>query len=335
MSRSGVGSARARARSNIALVKYWGKRNDELVLPHTGSLSLTLDALITTTEVTFTGEAGADVFELDGSPAEEKERVRVSQLLDLVRAEAKASGLPNPGAARVQSSNNFPTAGGLASSASGFAALAAAGAWAAGLDPSSDALSIIARRGSGSACRSVEGGFVEWVRGERDDGLDSVARQVLPADAWSVGMAVAIVDAGRKDRSSRDAMKDSVDTSPFYEAWVRTTTQDVENARAAVLSRDLERLGTIAEHSFLRMHAAAMAAEPPAIFWQPPTLALIAEVRALRADGIGAWATVDAGPHVAVLCEQKDFEVIRVRLAAVPGVRDVMVARPGPGVERA
>lgn len=322
-------TAGARARSNMALVKYWGKRDDALVLPHTGSLSMTLDSLWTETRVTFTGEPGDDTLLLDGAPARTGETARARALLDLVRA-----GRQELGAARVESHNSFPTAGGLASSASGFAALAAAACWAAGDEPDARALSILARRASGSACRSVLGGFVEWTRGERADGEDSFALQHLAPGAWDVAMAIAVVDTGRKEKSSRDAMKDSVQTSPFFDAWVTTTTQALAQAKAALAARDLERLGAIAENSFLRMHATAMANDVPALFWKPPTLALLEQVRALRHDGTGAWSTIDAGPHVAVLTAGADVERVRRALADVPGVREVLVARPGPGVER-
>jgi diphosphomevalonate decarboxylase len=321
--------AKARARSNMALVKYWGKRDEALVLPHTGSLSMTLDALATETHVVFTGRPGPDVLRLDGAPAQAGEVARATALLDLIRLDS-----PHLGAAVVESRNSFPTAGGLASSASGFAALAAAACWAASREVSAEAMSVLARRASGSACRSVLGGFVEWVRGERADGLDSVAREVLPAGAWDVAMCIAVVDVGRKERSSRDAMKDSVRTSPYYPEWVRTTALDLDEAKAAVVAKQLEKVGEIAERSFLKMHATAMTSVPAAMFWKPPTLALLEEVRFLRARGTGAWATIDAGPHVAVLCAGADGATVRAALAAVPGVREVTIARPGPGVER-
>jgi diphosphomevalonate decarboxylase len=322
-------TARARACSNMALVKYWGKRDEALVLPFTGSLSMTMDSLVTESAVTFTGEAGPDTLLLDGAPAQSGEVKRATALLDLIRADDSSLG-----AARIESHNNFPTAGGLASSASGFAALAAAASWAAGRDPSAAEMSILARRASGSACRSVLGGFVEWVRGERADGLDSVARQILDRGTWDVAMSVAMVDVGRKEKSSRDAMKQSVITSPYFDAWVKTTLEDVEQSRAAIVAKDLQRVGEIAERSFLKMHATALTSEPPAFFWKPATLALLEVVRGLRSDGIGAWATIDAGPHVAVLSAAANAEKVATALKQVSGVRDVLVARPGPGVER-
>jgi diphosphomevalonate decarboxylase len=322
-------TARARARSNMALVKYWGKRDDALVLPFTGSLSMTLDALITETEVTFTGAPGADRLFLDGEPAQAGETRRATGLLDLIRTQKRGLG-----SAEVHSRNSFPTAGGLASSASGFAALSAAAAWAAGLELTPERLSVLARRASGSACRSIFGGFVEWVRGERADGEDSVARPVLPDGTWDVAMAIAIVDTGRKEHSSRDAMKQSVLTSPFFASWVETTQCDLRDAHAAVLARDLEALGAIAERSFLKMHATAMTSEPPALFWKGPTLELIERTRQLRSEGIGAWATIDAGPHVAVFCAGGELAHVTAALRSIPGVREVVETRPGPGVER-
>ena len=193
---------------------------------------------------------------------------------------------------------------------------------------------MLARRASGSACRSVFGGFVEWVEGERADGEDSIARQILPAEAWDVGMAIAIVDTGRKEHSSRDAMKQSVLTSPYFDAWVQTTRHDLDSARGAVLAGDIEALGHIAERSFLKMHATAMTSEPPAIFWKPPTLALIERVRELRHQGTGAWATIDAGPHVAVLARRADVAKVAKALREIGGVREVVETKPGPGVER-
>jgi len=318
----------------VALVKYWGKRDDRLVLPHTGSLSLTLDALVTETSVTFGADTSSsdeplDRLLLDDVPAGEGERRRCSELLGLIRAR-----VPGLGGARVESRNSFPTASGLASSASGFAALAAAAAWAAGLQPTSRELSILARQGSGSACRSVPGGVVEWTRGERIDGEDSFAQVLLEAGDWPLAVAVAIVEAGRKETGSRDAMATSVATSPKYPAWIVETSRALEAARVAVERRDLEALGTIAEANSERMHAVAASSDPPVIFRNATTFALLERVSELRRAGLGAWATVDAGPHVFVVCEPGDLETVSSALRAVGGVREVVPSAIGPGVER-
>lgn len=313
----------------MALVKYWGKRDDDLVLPHTGSISMTLDALTTETEVEFF-KGGRDEVLIDGKPARPEEVLRTKRILEVMRHDA----VEPSDTMRVTSKNNFPTAGGLASSASGFAALVAAASWALNMKLTPSLLSIYARCASGSACRSIFGGFAEWTRGEDPNGVDSYARQILAPEAWDVGMAIAIVDVGRKETSSRDAMKQSVLTSPFFDAWVKTTATDVEEARAGILSRDVEKVGEIAERSFLKMHATAMTSDPPAIFWKPPTLALIDRIRKLREESVGAWATIDAGPHVAAFCMAADLPKVAKALGEVAGVREVVQARPGPGVER-
>lgn len=322
-------TARARARSNIALVKYWGKRDEKRILPVTGSLSLTLDELWTETEVRFTGAPGEDELVIGGTRATEHEHRRASALLDLVR-----DGRPELGAARIDSTTSFPVAAGLASSASGFAALAAAAAWAAGDDPSDLQLSILARRASGSACRSVFGGFAEWRRGEREDGADSHGVQLLGPDEWQVAMAIAEVEAGRKEVSSRHAMRTARETSPYFPAWEAQTAIDLEQAREAIRRRDLESLGRVAERSAFAMHATCFTSEPPVFFWKPSTLAVLEAVRTLRAEGVAAYATIDAGPHVAVLCEAGQLGRVGEALRKVDGVRRVLEARPGPGVER-
>jgi diphosphomevalonate decarboxylase len=282
------------AHPNIALAKYWGKRDVPLNLPAVPSLSLTLDGWKTKTTVT---PANADVFVLDGVTTQAPNVFRV---LDLVA--------PDRPRCEVVSKNDFPTGAGLASSASGFAALvtAAAAAFGRTLDP--DALSVLARRGSGSACRSIHGGFVEWRMGEREDGTDSHGVG-LPSD-WPVAMAVAIVDERRKPVGSTAGMERCRRTSALWSAWVDQAPGDVEEARAAVLARDLERLGTVMERSTFRMHATMHTASPPLLYWQPGTVAALHAVFALRERGVGAWATMDAGPQVKVLCAPADADTV-------------------------
>jgi diphosphomevalonate decarboxylase len=320
-------AATAVAGTNIALVKYWGKRDEALNLPATGSLSLTLDRLGTRTRVAFDGGGGArDRVTLDGAPAAEKVAARVTAFLDRVRARAGISSR-----ATVVSDNSVPTASGLASSASGFAALAVAAARAAELDLTPTELSVLARLGSGSAARSIFGGFVEMARGARPDGADAAARSLPDGDGWDVRLVVAITAAGEKALGSTAAMRRTAETSPYYEAWVRSVDADLAAAGAAIGTRDLLALGAVAERSALRMHASAMAADPPIIYWNPATLAAMARVRALREAGTSAFFTIDAGPHVKVLCAAPDAEMIAAALAEVPGVLRTLVAAPGPG----
>jgi diphosphomevalonate decarboxylase len=326
-----VSTTTARACANIALVKYWGKRDARLNLPAAGSLSLTLDALVTTTQVTFDAGLAGDELVLDGAPARPAELARTSEFLDLVRA---AAGLT--ARARVVSKNEFPTASGLASSASGYAALAVAAAGAAGVAMGPRALSILARRGSGSAARSVFGGFVRMHAGHPapgtgdDDGSGAFAEPIGSPLTAQVRMVIAIVGGGApKAHGSRDAMDHTAATSPLYRAWVELVPRDLAAAEAALAAGDLAQLGEITEGNALAMHASAIAARPAVIYWQPATLAAVAEVRALRAAGRAAWATMDAGPHVKVLTTAGDAEAVAAALRGVPGVTEVSIAAAG------
>ena len=319
--------ATARAHSNIALVKYWGKRDEALHLPTNGSLSLTLDGLYTTTTVAFEAGLSADVFVRDGAVRTGGEAARVTRFLDLVRARAGFDTC-----ARVTSRNDVPTAAGLASSASGFAALAAAASRAAGLELTPAELSALARRGSGSASRSIFGGFAEWRKGERPDGLDSHGVPLAPQGHWEVRMVVTLLSAAPKSRSSRDGMRETVKTSPFYPGWLATVEGDLAAARQAIAARDLEALGTVAERSALKMHATMLGAQPPFTYWQPATLAVMHAVWALREAGVPAWITIDAGPNVKVLTDAAHQPAVEDALRAVAGVEGLVACGPGPGV---
>lgn len=316
------------AGTNIALVKYWGKRPGPFNVPAAGSLSLTLAGLGTTTSVTFDeGLANnRDVFILNNAPLDEKAAARASRFLDLVRARANITC-----GARVDSHNTVPTAAGLASSASGFAALTLAACNAAGLHLTATELSVLARQGSGSAARSVFSGFALMSAGERADGEDAFASPLLDHSQWDVAMVVALTSKGPKAIGSTEAMQHTANTSPFYQAWLQSVPEDLARAQLAVEQRDLKCLGGIAERSCLRMHASAMAADPGVLYWNPVTLAAIQVVMRLRSEGVNAYFTIDAGPHVKVLCASEDTGTVSQALQAVPGVQDVVVARPGPG----
>jgi diphosphomevalonate decarboxylase len=320
----------ATAGTNIALVKYWGKRDAALNLPATGSLSLTLAELGTTTRVRFAADAGApdggDRVIFDGSDADPKFAARVSRFLDLVRA-AAAIDLP----AEVFTRNSVPTAAGLASSASGFAALALAASRAAGLALDATQLSALARRGSGSAARSIFGGFVEMAPGERADGADAAAHALLPPEAWDVRLVIAVTASGPKAVGSTVAMDRTAATSPYHGAWIASVAADLADARAAIAARDLDALGAVAERSALRMHASALAAVPAILYFRPATVAALEAVWAGRAAGLPVWATIDAGPHVKALCRAADAPAVAAALAVVPGVQRTFITAPGAG----
>jgi diphosphomevalonate decarboxylase len=319
----------ARSNVNVALVKYWGKRDPALNLPATGSISLTLAGLSVDAQVGFdaSGDLAADEVTIDDEPARGTERDRLVQFLDLVRAAAGGGG-----AARVATRSHVPRGAGLASSAAAFAALALAGSRAAGLQLDPPALSALARLGSGSAARSIFGGFVEWRRGTRPDGGDSVAEPLLAPGAWDVRVVVAITHGGPKPVSSREGMARAA-TSSLYPAWVAGAEADLAEARAAIRARDLEALGLLAEHSALKMHAVGLAARPPLLYWRGATIECVHRVWSLRAGGTPAFVTIDAGPQVKVLCTPGDVPHIAEALRAVPGVDRLVICAPGGGAE--
>lgn len=319
--------SRASARANIALAKYWGKADVEHNVPAVPSISLTLDQLVTETEVCFSECLESDVVMLDGRPATEGETRRAIAMLNRARC---ASGLKWK--ATVTSTNYFPTAAGLASSASGFAALAAAATRAAGLELDSETLSVLARRSSASAARSIFGGFVELPGGK--PGRESLAaHQVAPPCYWDVRLIVALTAAGRKSVSSTDAMERSRKTSPYYQAWVEHAPCWATAIKQAIHDRDLAALGPAMEQSTFSFHSCAMTAEPSILYWNPATLAVIQTVVGLRARGVSAWSTMDAGPHVKVLCAPSDASRVQQALDRTPGVLETRVARPGAGIE--
>ncbi|MBJ6762004.1 diphosphomevalonate decarboxylase [Myxococcaceae bacterium JPH2] len=315
--------ATALAHPNIALVKYWGKRDDALILPHQSSLSLTLAPMSVTTTVEF--GVAAEQVEINGHVSKGSERDRVLRLLDALRAE----GRQELGPARVVSRGDFPMAAGLASSAAGFAALAVAARAAAELPADPKSASVLSRLGSGSACRSVQGGFCEWQRGERADGADSYAVQRFDAGHWpELRMVVAILDRGEKEVKSRDGMKHTVDTSPYYPAWVKDAEAEVPRARDIIARRDLEALGDLCERNAWRMHATSFAADPPLSYMSAATLGLIQHLREHRKKGIPVWFTLDAGPNPVLLTDAA-HEVAAEALARACGALDVVRCVPG------
>jgi diphosphomevalonate decarboxylase len=316
----------ARANVNLALVKYWGKRDPLLNLPATGSISLTLEGLAVEARVAF-GDAEADRLDIDGEPAVGDEAARLGRFMDLVRTEAGRRER-----VAVATRSTVPRGIGLASSAAAFAALALAGSRAAGLRLEAPALSALARRGSGSAARSIFGGFAEWRRGERADGRDSIAEPLAAPEHWDLRVVVAVTDPSRKPVSSRDGMARAA-ASPFYPAWVAAADADLATARDAIRARDLEGLGLLAESNALRMHATGLGARPPLLYWRGATLECVHRVWALRADGVPAFFTIDAGPQVKVLCEPASAARVAEALASVPGVERVLTCVPGRGAE--
>lgn len=318
------------AHPNIALIKYWGKRPGPGNLPAVGSLSVTLDTLATQTQVQLDTALTADSFHLNGVTAAPEQAARAQRFMDAIRGISPAG----PRAfAHVHSSNNFPTGAGLASSASGFAALALAASRAYGLTLTEAELSQLARTGSGSAARSIFGGYVLLSRGTRDDGTDCVARPLLTASAWPLNVVVAVTDAGAKAVGSTAGMAHTQRTSPYWQAWIDGQEADLAEAARAVDNRDFAALTEVAEHSCFKMHALALSARPRLLYWLPGTLAAMAAIARLRADGVPVFCSIDAGPQVKAICLPEACARVHKALAQAPGVLRVLTAGLGPGAQ--
>jgi diphosphomevalonate decarboxylase len=289
-------AAETYAPANIALVKYWGKRDEALNLPVASSLSISLGPLGSHVRLA-PSDSPADRIYLDDAelPPSTSFAHRATAWLDLVR--------PSPSFAfELRAHNTVPTAAGFASSASGFAALAKAADALFGWNLPNKSLSILARLGSGSAARSLSDGFVEWHAGTRPDGMDSYGTP-LP-DRWpTLRVAACILSSKEKPVSSREGMRRSVQTCPFYPLWPATVERDLTTLRTAISTRDIALLGATAESNCLAMHSLMMATRPPILYFLPETLSTIRAVWTARASGLPVWFTMDAGPNVKLLYE--------------------------------
>lgn len=312
----------ARAQPNIALIKYWGKRDSQRNLPAVGSISVTLDELYTTMEVTLDGALDHDTLEVNGRAAQSM-LPRVSRCLDNVLGADRLR-------ARVTSESNFPIAAGLASSASSFAALVVAAAAAGGSEHAVEELAGMAGRASGSAARSLYGGFVELRN--TADGIDVAT--ILDGEAWPLRIVAAVTSKAPKPVSSGDAMEISRRTSPFYSRWIEEQDMDLATARDAIAVRDFGKLASIAEHNCLKMHSVMWASRPPVVYWNAATLACLGRVRELQAQGAAAFFTIDAGPQVKVICLPEDESRVVSALSDTEGVEAVLASGIGPGAAR-
>ncbi len=314
-------SATAQAFPNIAFIKYWGNRDNALRLPSNGSISMNLDGLFTRTTVTFSASTRTNKLFLNKKPVHGPGLDRVSAMLDLVRGMAGTDQR-----AEVVSENNFPSGAGIASSASAFAALALSASKAAGLDLSERQLSRLARRGSGSASRSIPGGFVEWQVGVGDE--DSFAFSIASSEHWSLVDCIAIVSSAHKKTGSTEGHA-IAGTSPLQAARVADAPRRLDLCRRAILNRDFEALASIVELDSDMMHAVMMTSSPALHYWQPASMSVMKAVRQWRGEGSPACYTVDAGANVHVICLEKDANEIAARLRKIAGVKDVLTARAG------
>ncbi len=314
--------ATAIAPSNIAFVKYWGLKDSVLRLPENGSISMNLSGLTTKTTVEFIKDLQIDDIVIDGK-RDEKESARVSKHLDRVRLLAGISTK-----AKVVSENSFPSSTGLSSSASGFAALTVAAAGAAGLSLSEKELSILARQGSGSACRSIPDGFVEWATGETSE--VSFARSLFPSEHWDIVDLVALVSNEKKEISTSEGMSGSR-TSPFFVARQAGMARKLDLVRAAIEEKDFVALGELAEAEALELHAIMLTSSPSLIYWTEGTLQLIKKIKQWRSGGLEVYFSLNTGQDVHVLCCSGDSERVRDLLSREEKVKEVIINRPSSG----
>lgn len=316
--------AKVRAYTNIALIKYWGKKDEDLILPYNNSLSLSLKEFYTETEVEFRDDLEKDIFILDGHE-DIKTLAKVSNFIDYFR---NLKGIETR--AYVSSVNHVPTAAGLASSASAFAALGGACNEALQLKLNDQELSTYIRLGSGSASRSVFGGLVEWHKGTSHE--TSFAEKIDDAD-FDIAMIAIIVNEKEKKVSSRSGMKNTVETSPYYPQWVNEAAEDLIDMKAAIKDQDVDRIGEIAEANALKMHATMMTSNPSIVYFEPKTLIAMNLVKEMRNEGITAYFTMDAGPNVKVICKSSQCDIIKERLLEEFKEEDLIISEPGYGLE--
>ena len=314
-------TAIAQSHPNIAFIKYWGNRDVRLRIPLNGSISMNLGGLYTRTRVTFRPDHEVDILNLNRQAVGGAALERVVSILDLVRERAKM-----PLFAEVISENNFPTGAGIASSAAAFAALSLAATRAAGLTLSEAELSRLARRGSGSAARSIPGGFVEWQAGESDQ--DSFAYSIAPPTYWDLVDLVVIVEAGQKPVGSSEGHVLAW-ASPLQEARVQDAPRRLNICRKAILERDFEALASVVEQDSNLMHAVMMTSSPPLFYWEPASITVMKLIPQWRQSGLAVCYTLDAGPNVHVICQADAADEAEKRLGQVAGVKNILKAIPG------
>lgn len=325
----------ALAHANLAFVKYWGKQDSTLNIPLNNSISMNLSAAQTTTTVVFDDSLSADAITVDGSAPDDRFTTRVSAHLDRLRLLA---GVDHR--AKVATGNSFPTSAGFASSASGFAALTLAAASAFDLDLSERELSVLSRQGSGSACRSIPGGFAEWHAGTFND--DSFADQLAPAHHWDIADVAVVVTTSAKDVSSSQGHLIAPE-SPFWPARVERLPTRLDQVRRAILERDFATFGQEIEAEAMSMHAIMMTSahntdsgwRSGIYYWSPGTLELLIAVQRWRADGLPVYFTLDAGPTVHLICPITHEQVIVDAVNTIRVHRDwtVIISHPATGAQ--
>ncbi len=315
--------ATAKAPANIAFIKYWGKRNAKLRLPMNSSISMNLTEIFTITSVEFDVKLKEDLVRIDGKVVSDKEKERVVKHIERIRRLAKVNLK-----AKVESRNNFPKGTGLASSASGFAALTLAASKAAKLNLTEKQLSILARIGSGSACRSIPSGFVEWRAGNTNE--SSYARSLHSPDYWSICDVIAIV--GRKSKKVGSTEGHAlVESSPFFKTRLSGMKKKVDEIKTAMKEKNFSKFGEILEEEAINMHSVMMTSKPALYYWTPETLKIMLKVIEWRGQGLESYFTIDAGPNVHIICREQNVDKIKARLVRFVGIKQVIINYPAEG----
>lgn len=309
--------------SDIALTKYWGRRDEVLRLPENGSISMVLSNLLTTTTVEFSEEYKKDQITINGGGLEEGEADRVIKHLDRIRKIAKINLK-----AKVVSKNNFPIGTGLSSSASGFAALTVAASKAAGLNLSEKELSILSRQASGSSCRPIAGGFVEWLDGNTSN--TSYAKTIFPKNWWNIADVVAVVSEGRKEVPT-SAGHAKAQSSPFLKLRLSRMKEKNSKVKKYIKERNFQKLGELIEQEALELHTIMLTQYPPLIYWTPGTLTIMKLVTHWRNEGIPVYFTINTGQNIHLLTEQKNVEKVKEKLTKLDFVKNIIVNTAGEG----
>lgn len=312
----------AQAPSNIAFVKYWGRKDEALRLPENGSISMNLSGLQTTTTVEFDEALEQDQVIINGQE-ESLENSRAVKHLDRIR---KIAGLEAK--AKVDTFNNFPTATGLSSSASGFAALTLAASAAAGLKLSEKELSIIARQGSGSACRSIPDGFVEWMDGDTSESSYGVS--IFSSDHFDISDVVAIVSTEKKFLATSEGQK-SARTSPFFHERLRLIPDKIARVKKSIAEKNFTAFGELIESEALEFHSILFTSHPSLFYWTPETVAVMKSVQRLRNEGLEAYFTINTGQDVHVVCKSEDSDEVSEALSDLSQVQKIIVNKPSIG----
>lgn len=314
--------ATAIAPSNIAFIKYWGKQDDQLRLPQNGSISMNLSNLLTTTTVEFHKDFREDNVTFNNQH-EQNINTRVIEHIHRIRKLANINTK-----VKIVTQNNFPTSTGLSSSASGFAALTFAAVKAIGLDLSEKELSILARQGSGSACRSIPDGFVEWLDGDTSD--TSYAVSLYPPDYWDIADVTVVVSMSKKDIETTLGHT-LARTSPFFSTRLSLIKNKIALIKRYMNNKNFTAFGELLEAEAIEFHAILMTSTPSLLYWFPQTITVMKYVKKIRSDGLEVYFTINTGQDVSVLCQKKDVGEVAEKISAIGDVQNTIINYPTKG----